>query len=171
MPCASQRVPEKFLRPWNAFFEAFSKDKTKNFAKALSDAMRYHQDLDDSLQSDGEVGTLVVATKAKKAKAAPAEVAAPTALQYEPLLDNDLALLQARRELGAALLAQDVQRVLNAVGLLCRFQTSEKVMQTLELGKIATLLTKHDDPQIARAGKDYVAHLSGLLVLQRMKND
>ncbi len=54
------------------------------------------------------------------------------------------------------------------MGLLCKFQTSEKIIPTLELGKIATLLSRHLDPDVARAGKEYVTHLSGLLVMQRI---
>ncbi len=158
----SQRLSEKQLRPWQANYGRFSSQKSKLFQRSLAEANEFHLSLSPQLQSDG-----VLAPPDSFAAPAPKrrKQAAPAA---EPLLADEGALLVARRALGEAMFTGRADRVVAAAKALCRFETPERVIRELQLGKIATLLARHEDSDIAKAGEEYVSHLSGQLVLARI---
>lgn len=151
-----------------------SQEKGKPFAQALEDANEYFETLSVDLQDDGVVSGAGRGGGGRGRKAAKVEESGVVA-SSTPLLENDVALLAARRELGAALMAGNSEaaraRAVLAAAALCRFAPSERAIRELELGKIASILSNQSDPALARAGCELVAHLSGLLVMQRVEHE
>jgi hypothetical protein len=160
-------LSEKQLRPWRAHYAQFSLGTgahAKQFKRSLADANVYHLTLSEELKGDGNI---VVpdpsAPKPSKRRKRSSGREAAAAAAPEPPIEDDRSLAVARRLVGEALLVGDAEKTVLAVKALGRFRVTEPVVRALELGKIATLLSRHENGAVSKAGLEYVAVLNAQL--------
>ena len=135
---------------------------------ALRDALAYRSSLPPSLQADGPApAPAAPPASGSRSRRAPAPAGPSLSARSSPIRD-ERALVVARRELGRALAAGDCAKTAMAATALRRFHASERMIRGLQLGKIATLLSRHNDARVAKAGEELVAYFSNLLAMQKL---